>query len=273
MTAAAKPDLAAIKQKQQRMWAGGDYSAVATRIVPIAERLTDAADLKAGSTVLDVATGSGNAAIAAARCGCQVTGVDYVPSLLARARERAAAERLEIRFVEGDAEDLPFPDASFDAVISVVGVMFAPDQPRAASELLRVCRPGGTIALANWTPDGFIGAMLRTMTKHVPPPPGVEPPGRWGTEERLQELLGGGTAGMSVERRTFTMRYRSAEEFVDFFSRNYGPTVAALSTLDEAGQQALREDLAHLVLNYNRYPTAAPLAIPADYLEVVAIRS
>jgi SAM-dependent methyltransferase len=272
MTSLQTPDLAAVKQRQQKMWAGGDYSAVASRIVPMAEYLADAADLRAGDTVLDVATGSGNAAIAAARCGCEVTGVDYVSGLLERGRRRAAAEGLDIRFEDGDAEALPFPDASFDAVISVVGVMFAPDQERTASELLRVCRPGGTIALANWAPDSFIGAMLRTMSKHVPPPAGVKPPGLWGTEDRIRELLGGGTASLAMRRRTFTFRFRSPADFVDFFATNYSPTVAALRTLDDAAQQALRDDLANLVLEHNRYETATPVAIPSDYLEVVAIR-
>lgn len=266
------PDLATVKQRQRKMWAGGDYAAVAARIVSIAENLVDAADLRAGESVLDVATGSGNAAIAAARCDCDVTGVDYVPELLERGRQRAAAEGLEVRYGDGDAEALPFPDASFDAVISVVGVMFAPDQERSASELLRVCRPGGTIALANWAPDSFIGAMFRTMSKHVPPPPGVKPPGLWGTEERIRELLGGGTASLAMRRRTFTFRYRSAAEFVEFFATNYGPALAALGTLDGAGQQALRDDLANLALEHNRYETATPVAIPSDYLEVVAIR-
>lgn len=272
MTTPSAPDLAAVKQRQQKMWAGGDYAAVAARIVSIAENLVDAADLRAGDTVLDVATGSGNAAIAAARCGCDVTGVDYVAGLLERGRQRAAAEGVEVRFREGDAEALPFPDASFDAVVSVVGVMFAPDQERAASELLRVCRPGGTIALANWVPDSFIGAMFRTMSKHVPPPPGVKPPGLWGTEQRLRELLGDGTASLAARRRTFTFRYLSPADFVDFFATNYGPTVTALRTLEDAGQQALRDDLANLVVEHNRYETPAPVAIPADYLEVVAIR-
>jgi SAM-dependent methyltransferase len=266
------PDLVAVKQRQQKMWAGGDYATVASRIVPIAENLADAADLRAGATVLDVATGSGNAALAAARCGCDVTGVDYVPELLERGRQRAAAESLDVRFEDGDAEALPFPDAAFDAVLSVVGVMFAPDQERAASELLRVCRPGGTIALANWAPDSFIGAMFRTMSKHVPPPPGVKPPGLWGTEDRIRELLGDGTASLQMRRRTFTFRFRSAEEYVGFFATNYGPTVTALRTLDTSAQQALRDDLANLVRDHNRLQTDTPVAIPSDYLEVVAIR-
>jgi SAM-dependent methyltransferase len=179
-TQTAQPDLAAVKARQQKMWASGNYAAVAARIVPMAEHLAEAAGLRPGDRVLDVATGSGNAALAAARYGCEVTGVDYVPELLERGRARAAAEGLEITFAEGDAEDLAFPDASFDAVLSVLGVMFAPDQERAAAELVRVCRPGGTIGLVNWTPAGFIGQLLKTVSKHVPPPAGVRPPPQWG---------------------------------------------------------------------------------------------
>src|ERR671930_1123594 len=176
-----------LKGRQQQMWASGDYATVAARIHPIAERLCDVADLVPGTRVLDVATGSGNAAVAAARCDCDVVGIDYVPGLLERARARAQVEGLAIDFVEGDAEALPFDDASFDAVLSVVGVMFAPDQEQAAAELLRVCRPGGTIALASWTPEGFIGELFRTVAKHVPPPAGVPSPMLWGSEEHLRK--------------------------------------------------------------------------------------
>ncbi len=190
---ATAPDLGAIKQRQQQTWASGDFHEVAARIVLVAEQLCDTADLHAGWRVLDVATGSGNAAIAAARLGCTAVGVDYVPSLLERGRERAAAEGLAVELLEGDAEALPFPDASFDAVTSVFGTMFAPDHAKAAAELLRVCRPGGTIALASWTPDGFIGEMFRTIGRpHVPPPAGV----------RLADALGHrGTPARAVRRR------------------------------------------------------------------------
>lgn len=269
---AAAPDLAAVKKKQNQVWASGDYSAVATRIVPIAENLCDAADLRAGAEVLDVATGSGNAALAAARCGCVVTGIDYVPALLERARARAATEGLDIRFLDGDAESLQFPDASFDAVLSVVGVMFTPDQERAAAELLRVCRPGGTIALANWTPDSFIGDMFRTVGRHLPPPAGVKPPILWGTEERVRQLLGDGTAELSMRRRTFTFRFRSPADFVDFFRTNYGPTIASFAALDATAQSRLADDLTSLVQRYDRLG-GAPVAIPSEYLEVVAVRA
>jgi SAM-dependent methyltransferase len=262
-----------IKGRQRKMWASADYSAVAARIHPMAERLCDAADLVAGTRVLDVATGSGNAALAAARCGCEVVGIDYVAELLERTRERADAERLAVDLVEADAEALPFADASFDAVVSVVGVMFAPDQERAAAELLRVCRSGGKIALASWTPEGFIGDMLRLVGRYVPPPAGVRPPVEWGTAARLRELLGDGITGIEAVERVHTFRHRSADEFADFFLVNYGPTERAAATLDEAGSAALRADLAALAGAASRLPAGGPVAIPATYLEAVAVRA
>lgn len=265
------PDLVTVKDNQQRTWASGDYAAVAARIQVIAEQLVDTADLAAGSQVLDVATGSGNAAIAAARSGATVTGVDYVPSLLERARARAAVEGFDIAFATGDAEALPFPNASFDAVISVLGVMFTADQERAAAELLRVARPGGTIALANWTPSSFIGELFRTVGRHVPPPAGVRAPLEWGTEPRLAELLGGGVSELRARPRTFVFRFRSADEFVDFFRTNYGPVRTAFAKLDEPGQAALQGDLVELASSHDR-ATRSALAIPSEYLEVVAIR-
>jgi SAM-dependent methyltransferase len=224
---APTPDLDAVKQRQQQAWSSGDFAVVASRMALVSEHLVDSADLHAGWHVLDVATGSGNAAIATARLGGRVVGVDYVPALLERARERAAADGLAVEFVEGDAEALPFPDASFDAVTSVFGAMFAPDQRRAAAELLRVSRPGGTIALAGWTPDGFIGDLFRTTGAHVPPPPGVAAPMLWGTEGHLRELFGDGIESLAVTERTFTWRFASPEEFVTFFRTWYGPTVKA----------------------------------------------
>src|SRR6516165_8699680 len=183
------PDFAAVKRRQQNTWASGDFSAVASLIVFQAEHLCETADLQSGWRVLDVATGSGNAALAAARRGCKAVGVDYVPALLERGRVRAEAERLDVDFVEGDAEDLRFPDASFDAVISIYGVMFAPDHRRAAAELARVCRSGGRIALASWTPDGFIGETFKTMSRYIPPAPGLQPPVRWGDPDYLEALF------------------------------------------------------------------------------------
>ena len=270
MTTVSVPDLAAVKARQQATWASGDFAEIATLIVPVAELLADAADLRAGSSVLDVATGSGNAAIAAARLGTRVTGIDYVPSLLERGRERAAADRVAIDFRDGDAEEIPFPDASFDATLTVFGSMFAPDQPRAASELARVTRPGGTIALASWTPEGFIGQMFKTVGKHVPPPPGLDSPLLWGTEERLAELFGPDVA-WTHERRMFTFRFASAQAFVDTFGEHYGPTVKALEAAG-ANREALARDLHDLAAEWNRLEQPGPVAVPAEYLESVGTR-
>jgi SAM-dependent methyltransferase len=268
---APKPDLAAVKQRQQQAWASGDFAVVAARIVLVAEQLCDTADLHAGWRVLDVATGSGNAAIAAARLGCTAVGVDYVPALLEQGRLRAAAEGLDVELLEGDAESLPFPDASFDAVTSVFGAMFAPDHEGAASELLRVCRPGGTIALASWTPDGFIGELFRTTASHVPPPAGVPSPMLWGTEHHLRGLFGEAVCSLEVAERTFTWRFRSAEDFVSFFRTWYGPTLRAFAALEGAAHDALERDLVALARRFDRLSTDA-IAIPATYTEAVAVR-
>ncbi len=274
MTAvSAGPDLEAVKAKQQQTWASGDYSVIAATIPIISEQLVDSADIRAGSRVLDVAGGSGNTALAAARAGAEVVSLDYVPELLERSRERAAAERLPVETVVGDAEDLPFGDGDFDAVVSAVGVMFAPDHQRTANELLRVTRPGGTIALANWAPDGFIGELFRTTAAHVPPPAGLQPPGLWGTEDHVRHLLGSGVSDLRAVRRTYTFRYRSPEHFVDTFRAWYGPTHKAFAALDAAGQWALADDIAALVARSTRYDFDEPVAVPADYLEVVATRA
>ena len=273
MTATTAPDLEAIKAKQQQTWASGDYHAVAATIPIISERLCEAADLRAGWRVLDVAGGSGNTALAAARCGADVVSLDYVPSLLERSRERALVEGLEYETVVGDAEALPFDDASFDAVVSAVGVMFAPDHERAAAELLRVCRAGGTIALANWAPDSFIGELFRTTAAHVPQPAGLRPPGLWGTEAHVRSLFSEGVSDLRAERRTYTFRYRSPEHFVDFFRTWYGPTHKAFAALDAGGQQALADDLAALVARSDRLSGEDAVAVPADYLEIVATRA
>jgi ubiquinone/menaquinone biosynthesis C-methylase UbiE len=268
----ATPDLAAVKGRQQQMWSAGDFSKVATPIVIVGERLCEAVDLSAGQRVLDVACGSGNTAIAAARRNCDVTGVDYVPALLARARERAAVEGLEIEFQEGDAEQLPVPDASFDVVLSTFGVMFAPDQQQAAAELLRVCKPGGRIGLANWTPEGRVGDMFRLTAKYVPPPPGLAPPVRWGTEQGLRDLFGTGISDLRITPQTFVMRSASADEWITFFRTYFGPIVTAFAALDEAGQQAFTSETRALLERHN-HATDGTLKLASEYVEVVATRT
>lgn len=264
-------DFAAVKQRQQAMWASGDFAVIGTTLQLAGESLCEAADLEAGSRVLDVACGNGNAALAAARRFCRVTGLDYVPELLERARERAHAERSAIEFVEGDAENLPFADASFDAVVSTYGVMFAPDQARAASELTRVVRPGGKIALANWTPEGFIGGLLVAVGKHVPPAPGVASPIYWGTEARLRELFPRVTT-LAIQRKNFMFRYESGEHFVDIFRRFYGPTHKAFAALDATKQAALSRDILELIEKFRTPSRGKAVAIPGEYLEVVIER-
>src|SRR5215470_263764 len=272
-TATERADLSAVKARQQKTWASGDLAVVASRVVLVSEQLADAADLKAGWRVLDVACGTGNATLAAARCGTRVLGIDYVGQLLEAGRRRAAAEGLDVEFRLGDAEDLPVPDASFDAVLSVFGTMFAPDQRRTADEIVRVTRPGGTVGLASWTPDGFVGEMFGVITGHVPAPAGIASPLLWGTEQHLSGLFGQAVAGARSARRTCTFRYTSAGEFVSFFRRWYGPAVTAFEALDEPGRAALAADLADLARRWDRNDGASndggSIAIPATYLESV----
>jgi len=265
------PDLTGIKQRQQQTWAAGDFSMVATKTVLVSELLCEAVDVRAGQKVLDVATGSGNTALAAARQWCEVTGIDYVPSLLEHARQRAAVERLPVTFHEGDAENIPFPDTSFDVVLSTFGAMFAPDQERAAQELLRVCRPGGKIGMTNWTPDGFTGGIFRATSRHIPPPPGLKPPVLWGTEERLRELFADGIAALQVTRRSCVVRFPSVQRWLEFFRTNFGPTLKAFEALDETGRESLAQDLLDVVRRFNRSGDETMVA-PSDYLEVVATR-
>ncbi|HET7478256.1 MAG TPA: class I SAM-dependent methyltransferase, partial [Rubrobacteraceae bacterium] len=219
------PDLAALKERQRKIWTSGEYAKIGNPLVIMGESLCEAVDLRAGNRVLDVATGSGNTALSAARRFCEVTGMDLAPESIEHARKRAEAEGMDITFEVGDAEDLSYPDATFDVVLSTLGVMFCPDQEKAASELLRVTRAGGRIGLSNWSPGSFIGNMLRIVGKHVPPPPGIKPPPLWGTEERLQELLGEGVSSLNTTRRSYTFRYPSAPYFVEYFRNYYGPTV------------------------------------------------
>jgi ubiquinone/menaquinone biosynthesis C-methylase UbiE len=265
------PNMDAIKERMRKIWTSGDFSKIGNSLVIVGELLCEAVDLRSGDEVLDVATGSGNTAISAARRFCEVTGMDLAPESIEHARRRAEAEGMEITFEVGDAEDLSYPDASFDVVLSTFGVMFCPNQEKAAGELLRVCRPGGKIGLANWTPDGFIGNMLRTVGKHVPPPPGIKPPPLWGTEERLGELLGEGVSSLETTRRSYAFRYPSAGHFVGWFREYYGPTVRAFAALDPSGQEALAQDLEELLDNWNTSGDET-LVVPSDYLEVVAVR-
>jgi len=266
-------DFSAVKQRQQATWASGDFSVVAARIVYQAEQLCETADLQAGWRVLDVATGSGNAALAAARRGCETVGIDYVPALLERGKTRAEAEHLSVEFVEGDAEQLPFPAATFDAVVSIYGVMFAPNHRLAASELARVCRPGGRIALACWTPDGFIGETFRLFSRFLPPTPGLQPPVLWGDEVYQRELFGESAATVTAYPRTAIFRYRSAEENVEFFRTYYGPTLRAFEAIPAEQRSALNDGLIELVQRYDRNQGSGPVAIAADYLETVIVRN
>jgi SAM-dependent methyltransferase len=265
------PGMSAIKERMQKIWTSGDYAKIGNPLVIIGELLCEAVDLRSGDRVLDVATGSGNAAISAARRFCEVTGMDLAPESIEHARKRAQAEGIDITFEVGDAEDLSYPDASFDVVLSTIGVMFCPNQEKAAGELLRVCRPGGKIGLANWTPDGFIGNMFRTIGKHVPPPPGIKPPPLWGTEERLRELFGEGVSSLQTTRRTYNIRYPSAEHWVEWFRGYYGPTVRAFGALDAEGQDALARDLEELLEDWNTSGDGT-LVVSSDYLEAVAVR-
>lgn len=262
-------ELDAVKARQQAMWASGDFAVIGTTLQIVGETLCEAVDLQSGSRVLDVACGNGNAALAAARRWGRVTGLDYVPALLGRAGERARAEGLAVEWVEGDAEELPFEDASFDVALSTFGVMFAPDQERAAREIMRVVRPGGSIGLANWTPAGFIGQMLATVGRLVPPPPGVASPIYWGSEARIEQLFSGARA-IRTAKRDFAFRYQSVAHFIDIFRRFYGPTFKAFGALDAEGQARLTDDLRELSGRFNR--SAGSFAVPAEYLEVVIER-
>jgi SAM-dependent methyltransferase len=265
-------DYTAIKARQRDTWASGDYAVIGTTLQIVGESLCEAADVQAGERVLDVAAGNGNASLAAARRGADVTAADYVVSLLDQAQARASAEGLAIEIQRADAEALPFPDGSFDVVLSTFGVMFAPNQDQAAAELLRACRPGGRIGLANWTPSGFIGQMFKTVGRYVSPPAGVRPPVAWGEEDRLRELFGSDVQSLAVTRRQYVFRYRSAEDWLETFRTYYGPTLKAFSALDDAAQAALEWDLLALANEYNTSITGT-LRIPSDYLEVVAVKA
>lgn len=265
-----QPDFAAVKTRQQGAWSSGDYAVVGTTLQIVGESLCEALDLCAGSKVLDVAAGNGNATLAAARRWCEVISTDYVGALLKRGRERAAAERLEVEFREADAEALPFEDATFDAVVSTFGVMFTPDQDKAAAELVRVCKRGGKIGLANWTPEGFVGQLFKTLGKHVPPPTGIKSPALWGTHARLDELFGK-HGGVRAEPRVFVFRYRTAQHWLDVFRTYYGPMSKAFGVLDAGRQDMLAADMIALVGQFN-CASDGSMAVPGEYLEVVVTK-
>ena len=268
---AAIPDLVALKNRQQATWSAGDYAVVGTTLQIVGEQLCEALDLRAGQKVLDVAAGNGNASLAAAHRFCEVTSTDYVPNLLERGRARASAEGLTIEFKEADAEALPFADGTFDAVVSTFGVMFTPNQQQAAAELLRVCKSGGKIGLANWTPDGFVGQMFKTIGKYTPPPAGVKSPALWGTRGRLVELFGAAAISIETEPRNFSFRYRSAKHFLEVFKTYYGPMLKAFAALDEAKQSGLKDDLHALIARMNR-ANDGTMVVPSEYLEVVVTK-
>jgi SAM-dependent methyltransferase len=264
------PDLAAVKGRQQLAWSSGDYAVVGVTLQIVGESLCEAVDLRSNQRVLDVAAGNGNATLAAARRFAEVVSTDYVPALLERAAERARAERLPVTFRQADAEALPFDDASFDVVLSTFGVMFAPDHEQAARELLRVCRPGGKIGLANWTPDGFIGQLFRTLGRHVPPAPGVPSPALWGSRAHLAGLFGANASIQATERQ-FVFRYHSPAHWLEVFATYYGPVHKALGALEPARRQALEADLGALLDTFN-VARDGTLVAPSDYLEVVVTR-
>lgn len=266
-----RPDLAALKVRQQGAWSSGDYAVVGTTLQIVGESLCEAMDLRAGSRVLDVAAGNGNATLAAARRWCDVTSTDYVPGLLDRGRARAEAEGLAVTFQPADAEALPFADGAFDAVVSTFGVMFTPDQDRAAAELLRVCRGGGTIGLANWTPEGFIGQVFKILGQHVPPAPGVRSPALWGTRARLDEMFGPHGA-VTAEARTFAFRYRSAQHWLDVFRTWYGPVLKAFASLPAPQAAELERGLLALVDRLN-VAEDGTMVVPSEYLEVVVTKA
>lgn len=267
----ASPDLAVIKTRQQAAWSSGNYAIVGTTLQIVGEELCEALDLGAGRKVLDVAAGNGMASLAAARRWCNVVSTDYVASLLECGRARALAEGLPIEFKEADAEALPFADGSFDAVVSTFGVMFTPNQDKAAAELLRVCKSGGQIGLTNWTPDGFIGQMFKTLGKYLPPPAAAKSPLLWGTRARLTELFGPASTWIKTEPRHFNFRYRSAEHFVEVFRTYYGPMLKAFSALGVPQQTRLEKDLYGLIARMNRAGDGT-MVVPSEYLEVVIMK-
>ncbi|HWB46701.1 MAG TPA: class I SAM-dependent methyltransferase [Hyphomicrobiaceae bacterium] len=266
--APAQVDLKELKARQHGAWSSGDYAIIGATLQIVGEDLCEALDLRSGQKVLDVAAGNGNVTLAAARRWCDVTSTDYVPTLLQRGRARAAAEGWPIVFEEADAEALPYKDATFDAVVSTFGVMFTPNQDKASAEMLRVCKPGGKIGLANWTPDGFIGQVFKVLGKYLPPPAGAKSPALWGTRARLEEMFGASASDIDAPARDFMFRYRSPEHFLEVFKTYYGPMLKAFSALDENGQRGLHSDLLALINSLNRAKDGT-MVVPGGYLQVV----
>lgn len=264
-------DHEAIKARQKLAWSSGDYALIGTTLQIVGEELCEAIDIRSGQKVLDVAAGNGNVSLAAARRGCVVTATDYVPELLERARARAVAEHLDITILEADAEALPFEDSSFDVVVSTFGVMFTPNQERAAGELRRVCAPGGKLGMANWTPEGFIGQLFKTIGRHVPPPAGLRSPALWGTRERMAELFEIHASSISAASRNFVFRYRTPAQWLNVFRTYYGPVHKAFAALDSTKQMLLEHDLLELADRFNRSGDAS-MVVPSEYLEIVITR-
>jgi len=268
VTSQGAVDFTLVKTKQQAAWAAGDYAVIGTTLQIVGETLCEALDLRAGERVLDVAAGNGNATLAAARRWCDVVSTDYVPALLERARARAGAEGLAVQFEQADAEHLQYEDGAFDVVLSTFGVMFTPNQEQAAAEAARVCKRGGRIGLANWTPTSLVGEMFKLIGRYIPPAPGVKSPALWGTEERLRELFGGRIAALHAPRRHFVFRYRSPRHWLDTFRTYYGPMHKAFAALDAGRQEALAEDLLGLAQRFNS-ATDGSMVAPSEYLEAV----
>jgi ubiquinone/menaquinone biosynthesis C-methylase UbiE len=267
----AEADLAALKTKQHAAWSSGNYAIVGTTLQIVGEELCEALDLRGKERVLDVAAGNGNATLAAARRWCDVVSTDYVPSLLENGRRRADAEGAAVTFQTADAETLPFPDASFDVVMSTFGVMFTANHDKAAAELLRVCKPKGRIGMANWTPDGFIGQVFKTLSKHLPPPPGAKSPALWGSRAWLDKMFGGGAASIDAEPKNFNFRYRSAEHFMEVFKSYYGPMLKAFAALDDSKRSHLHDDLVALITRMNK-ASDGTMVVPSEYLEIVIVK-
>lgn len=262
-------DFETIKSKQQATWGAGDYGRIGVTLQLTGELLCEALDLRAGDTVLDVAAGNGNVSLAAARRFCKVLSTDYVPELLAQGQQRAQAESLALEFRQADAENLPFAERSFDNVVSTFGVMFTPNQPKAVTELIRTCKSGGKIGLANWTPDGFIGQLFKTIGKHVPPPPGVNSPARWGTREFIHEQFGDDAEDIQINTRQFAFRFQSPQHWLDVFGTYYGPTLKAIEAAVDP--DLLRNDILALINRFNAARDGS-MVVPSEYLEIVITR-